>query len=391
MEEKVDLKVLDQIIKDTVRHLEEGKEQITDLAETAQRERKDLQNSLQDVKKETLELIEQVDRMEKEEKGARLRLMEVSRDFEKYTETDIKDAYNNARDIQVQLGLLREQEGQMRIRRDQMEYSLRRMEFYVERAEALVSTVGIALKFLLDNLMGVGIKLEEMQQRQMLGLRVIKAQEEERKRVAREIHDGPAQSMANLVLRAEICEKLMDKRPGEVRGELASLKEMVKDSLQDVRKIIFELRPMVLDDLGIIPALKRYISDFQAKNEINVEFKVSSNIQVRMGDTLEIAVFRIIQEALNNVSKHAQADTVLVYLEQMESQVNLRVKDDGKGFDWNREMDLEKSDSYGLLGVRERVELLEGELKIITAPGEGTDIFVRIPIKNGKEREKKSK
>lgn len=387
MEEKVNIPMLDQIIKDTVKHLEEGKQQISDFAETAHMERQELYGSLQAVKKETLELIDQVDRKEEEEKKARLRLMEVSRDFDKYSEEDIKNAYNQARDIQIQLGLLRGQEAQMRIRRDQMDISLRRMDDYVERAENLVSTVGIALNFLMSNLVGVGLKIEEMQQRQLLGLRIIKAQEEERKRVAREIHDGPAQSMANLVLRAEICEKLLDKQPGDVRQELISLKDMVKNSLQDVRKIIFELRPMVLDDLGIIPALKRYIADFQEKNDISVDFKSTANTRVRMSGTLEIAVFRIIQEALNNVSKHSHAQSVSVHVEQVESVINIRVKDDGQGFKWEQAMDPGKTDSYGLLGMRERVELLEGEFKINTSPGQGTDIFVRIPIKEGNEKE----
>lgn len=378
---KIDLKVLDQIIKDTVKHLEDGKRQITDFAATGRAELKELRASLKNVQKETLLLIEQVDRLEKEEKEARLRLMEVSRDFERYTEEDIKEAYNHAREIQIQLGRLRGQEAQMRIMRDQMELSVRRLTDYVERAENLVSTVGIALNFLVSNLKGIGLKLEEMQQRQLLGLRIIRAQEEERKRVAREIHDGPAQSMANLVLRAEICEKMMERRPEDLRMELLSLKEMVKDSLQDVRKIIFELRPMVLDDLGIIPALNRYIAEFEKESNLSVEFITTGNNQARLSSTLEIAVFRIVQEALSNVKKHARANLVIVHVEQMESQINLRVKDDGQGFDLAQVMEGNKGDSFGLLGMRERVELLEGELKIVTGPQQGTDIFVKIPIK----------
>jgi len=380
MEQKVDLPMLDKLIKDTVKHLEEGTQQISEFAGMAQREREELQASLQKVKKETLDLIGQVDLMEKEEEEARRRLIAISRDFENYTGEDIVNAYNHARKIQVQIGLLRGQKLQVNIRQ-QIELSLQRMAEYVERAESLAATVGMAMNFLLGNLLGLGLKIEEMQQRQLLGMHIIRAQEEERKRVAREIHDGPAQSMANLVLRTEICEKMLEKQPEGLRRELISLKEMVRSSLQDVRKIIFELRPMMLDDLGIIPALKRYIADFKQKNGIAVEFETINNHRIRLGSTMEIAVFRIIQEALRNVSKHTRAATVIVHLEQAEDRINLRVKDDGQGFDLARAMDAGKSRSYGLLGMRERVELMKGELKIITKPGAGTDIFVSIPLK----------
>jgi len=379
MEQKVDLPMLDKLIQDTIQHLQEGTQQICAFARTAEREREELQACLQKVKKETLELIGQVDCMEKEELEARHRLIEISRDFENYSGEDIVNAYNHARKIQLQLGLLRGQKLQVNIRQ-QIEISLQRMTEYVERAENLAATVGVAMNFLLSNLLGVGLKIEEMQQRQLLGMHIIRAQEEERKRVAREIHDGPAQSMANLVLRTEICEKMLEKQPEGLRQELISLKEMVRSSLQDVRKIIFELRPMMLDDLGIIPALKRYIADFQQKNGVAVEFEAINNNRIRLGSALEITVFRIFQEALSNVSKHARAATVSVYLEQAEGRINLRIKDDGQGFALAQAMDMGKGKSYGLLGMRERVELMQGELKIITRPGEGTDIFASIPL-----------
>ncbi len=375
MDEKVDLSM--SLIKDAIKLLEEGKQQISEFAKMAHVEREELRISLQAVKKETLDLIELFDRIEERKKARRLK--EINQEQKSYIEGDVKKDNKQARDVQNQFGLMRGQETQMRIRH-QIELSLQRMNDYVEESESLVSTVGINLNQLVANLVGVGHKMEEMQQRQLLGLRIIRAQEEERKRVAREIHDGPAQSMANLVLRAEICEKLLDKQPENLRQELSSLKEMVRNSLQDVRKIIFELRPMVLDDLGIIPALKRYVAEFQQKNEIAVEFKATGNNQKRLSGTLEIAVFRIIQEALNNVSKHARAHSVIVNVEQNESRISLRVKDDGKGFDWEHAIDPGKNDSYGLLGMRERVELLQGKFKIITTPGQGTDILVKIPL-----------
>ncbi len=384
MTEKVELSQIDKIIKETIKRLEEGKEQIYGIGETARQERNELRDTIAKIKQEVLETIDKVDELEKQEKKARVHLMKVSREYERYTEEDVKDAYNHARDIQIQLGLLRGQEQQLRLRRDQMEMALRRLNETVEKAENLTSTVGVALNYLLTNLQGVGFQIEAIQQKQQLGLRVIKAQEEERKRVAREIHDGPAQSMANVVLRVEICEKLLDKDPEEVRQELSDLKGLVKASLRDVRQIIFDLRPMVLDDLGLVPALKRYFSELEDTSSLIVDYRAEVKHEERLSSTLEIAIFRIIQEAINNVLKHSGARIVTVRLETAEEQINVRIKDDGCGFDLDKAMEGSQNDNYGLIGIRERVQLLEGDFKVNTAPGKGTDVLVKIPLEDQK-------
>jgi len=126
----------------------------------------------------------------------------------------------------------------------------------VEKADNLISQIGISLSYLTGDLENVSLQIEDMKQKRLLGIRIIKAQEEERQRVAREIHDGPAQSMSNIVLKAEICERLVDSDPEKAKDELRTLKSVVRDTLRDVRKIIYDLRPMSLDDLGLIPTLQ---------------------------------------------------------------------------------------------------------------------------------------
>lgn len=380
MTRTVDLNLLDTIVKETITHIENGKDQISTIAESSRREKEIVHNDLIKAKAETLSTIEQVDKLEIEEKKARLHLMKVSRDFNHYTEDDVKEAYKTASDIQLKLGLLQERERQLRIRRDQLELSLRRLTNMVEKAEDLVSKVGAALSFLASNMKGLGEKIEEIYQKQQLGLRIIKAQEEERRRVARDIHDGPAQSMANVVMRVEICEKLMDRDPDEARKELADLKDVVKQSLQDVRKIIFGLRPMVLDDLGLVPALKRYFAESEEKSDIIIDFSPQGNFQERLNGTQEIAVFRIIQEALHNAQKHGRATMVAVSLEQLPTSIRLMVKDNGCGFDVTEIMAGINTDSYGLLGMRERIDLLDGTFDILSSPGSGTEITVQLPI-----------
>nr|WP_088554097.1 sensor histidine kinase [Calderihabitans maritimus] len=374
----VDVRALDKVIKQTLATLEKSRDQILDIADNARSERERIKAELQEIQNQVKKTIDEVDLLERKEKQARIRLMEVSRNFHKYTEEDMRQAYEKARQLQIRLGLLRERETQLRLRRDQLEISLRKLEETVEKAENLASQVGVVLNFLGGNLQELSNQLEEIQQRQLLGLRIIKAQEEERKRVAREIHDGPAQSLANVILRAEICEKLLAIDPSRVGKELSELKNLVKQSLQDVRKIIFDLRPMVLDDLGLIPTLKRFMANLQEESKLEVDFTVLGQ-EERLAPALEVAVFRLVQEALNNVKKHARASRVQVRLETTPERINVSVKDNGCGFN-PQEVFGGKGESYGLIGMRERVELLEGKINIDSAPGKGTQIRISIPL-----------
>ncbi len=377
----IDVGNLEKIIQQTVEAVEKGKYQIYEIAENARQERDRVKAEVEDLRKQSLETIQRVDELEKKEKQARRHLMKVSKNYEHYGEKDMQEAYEKARRFQMELGLMRERETQLRLRRDQLEFSLRKLNDTVQKAEGLMTQVGVALKFLTENLEDISGQLEELQQRQHFGLRIIKAQEEERKRVAREIHDGPAQTLANLVLRVEICEKLLASQPSTVGKELKELKELIKTSLRDIRKIIFDLRPMVLDDLGIVPALQRYLADFEDKFGLSVEF-IYIGKEVRLKKGIEVTLFRILQEALNNVYKHAGVMQATVKLEITEKQVNLSIIDIGRGFDVEKVLKGEGLESYGVIGMRERVDLLEGKFYIKSAPGRGTEIRIKIPLRN---------
>src|SRR5690606_24427503 len=144
------------------------------------------------------------------------------------------------------------------------------------------------------------------------GLKIIVAQEDERKRIAREIHDGPAQAMANIVLRSEIAERmLMRSEFTAVKEELSDLKSQVRSGLEEVRKIIFNLRPMALDDLGLIPTVRKYIQDFEDRTKVRIRFEVVG-LEKRLPSAMEVAIFRLVQEGLSNVLKHASASYVFV-------------------------------------------------------------------------------
>lgn len=195
---------LERIVSETLSAIEKSKHQIYEIAETARTESDRVKNELQELQRQVMFTIEQVDNLERLEKAARFRLMEVSKNFHKYSEEEVRIAYEKARELQVELGSLREREHQLKLRRNDLERSLRKLMGTVEKAEGLMTQVGVVLEYLGGSLTMINNELEVVNQRRLLAPKIIQAQEEERKRVAREIHDGPAQSMANVVLRTEV-------------------------------------------------------------------------------------------------------------------------------------------------------------------------------------------
>lgn len=379
MDKKPSVKLLDEILDRTLQTLEQGKTEIFDIAENARKEMERAKSEVERIKAETAEIIQEVDQMEIINKKARIRLLEVSRDFDYYTEEEIKAAYEKAEETLIKLSVLREKEDMLRKQRNEFERRLLNMEKTVRKAENLVSQVGVVLDFLLGSLNDLSNQMEDLQQKRQLGVRVIQAQEEERRRVAREIHDGPAQSIANVVFRTEYAEGLLDTNMDAAKKELKDLKAQVRNTLHDIRKIIFDLRPMTLDDLGLIPTLRRYIDKFYEENKITVELLVIGK-EVRMSQSVEVTVFRIVQEALNNIHKHAKTTRAMIKVEFQRGHLNLVIEDYGVGFDLEKVMSsITERESYGLLSLNERAELIGGYVKIITAPGKGTKILVKIP------------
>lgn len=374
---QIDTKLLDSIVKQTVTAIEQGKTQIFDIYEAARNEMENVRRDLERVKQETVDIILKVDDLERQERRARIRLVEVSKNFNVFSEDDIRAAYEETSQLQVKLAVAREQEQSLRLQRDNLEVRMKHLKSTVQKAENLASQVGAALGYLGNQMGSVVNSLESLQQRQLFGAKIIKAQEEERRRVAREIHDGPAQAMANLVFRAEVCERLIDSDLERAKAELKDLREQVRHCLRETRKIIFDLRPMTLDDLGLVPTVRRLLETMKERTGLISEVKMMGE-EKRLEPQFEITLFRLIQEALNNVEKHSKADFVSVKIEFRLSVASVVIEDNGRGFD--TEMN-PRGDSFGLMGMRERISVMGGELTIKSVISKGTQVFVRLPLK----------
>lgn len=204
--------------------------------------------------------------------------------------------------------------------------------------------------------------------------------EEERMRIARDMHDGPAQSMANLVLQAEILERLIQRDPGMVVKELSDFKDGVRAVLDDTRRLIFDLRPMTLDDLGLVPTLRKFVREFADRAGVEAQLRVVGE-ESRLPQSLEPTIFRIVQEALNNARKHARARSVEVVITFAPEAVHATVRDDGIGMDLpGVEARLEARRKLGLVSMRERAELEKGILQIRSQPGQGTEVRASFPV-----------
>jgi two-component system, NarL family, sensor histidine kinase DegS len=204
---------------------------------------------------------------------------------------------------------------------------------------------------------------------------VIQAQELERKRLSNRMHDGPAQALSNFILQVEIAQRLFDIDTDQARDELDELKANASSTFTKVRDFIFELRPMMLDDLGLTPTLRHYFDAFKEQNEIEVHF-TASGTERRLESYLEIMIFRAVQELVSNAARHSQASTIRTHIDTNEERVVVDVEDDGQGF--NEEQAMETS--MGIKVIKERVDILNGEFNIDTAIGQGTRIGFTIPI-----------
>lgn len=224
---------------------------------------------------------------------------------------------------------------------------------------------------------------EELSQKEQIRAQLlekaISAQEEERKRIARELHDETSQALTSLVVGLKVLEGLHD--PAQIKTQVSELRELAAATLDSVHGLALELRPSVLDDLGLVAAVQRHVSTQSRKYGLEVDFHTTGLNGTRLPAETETAVYRIIQEALTNVARHSGATAASVVLERRRGALVAIIEDNGHGFD--AEALLAREQSLGLHGMRERSFLVGGKLTIESSPGGGTSVFVEVPLELG--------
>jgi two-component system sensor histidine kinase UhpB len=217
------------------------------------------------------------------------------------------------------------------------------------------------------------------QYRQDMARVMLKGMEEERKRLARELHDETCQSLTSVIVNLEaVCQQMPEDSPTTQR--LKMTQEVARATLDDTRRFMFDLRPSVLDDLGLVPAIRWYISQRVLPEGIAAEFQ-STGLEDRLAEELETALFRIIQESITNAIKHGRARRIQISLARQGDQVKAVVRDDGSGFDLARLHRGELHSGMGLYGMYERARLVGGSIQIDSAPGRGTTMRATVPVR----------
>ena len=205
---------------------------------------------------------------------------------------------------------------------------------------------------------------------------------EERTRIACEIHDGLVQSLAGVNFKLDLCQQLVRKNPKASLTTIKESKAQLKLAIQEARQVIFNLRPLHYDKMELIPALTNYLKSYETQSHITAKFSVTGDEQILFPRT-KIFLFRIIQEALSNVQKHAKADRVSIQLEIDLEMLRITITDNGIGFDMETVLrDPEKWDHFGIRGILERARLVGGEGRIESKKGQGTKIIVEVPLVN---------
>lgn len=376
----LDTMELNQIIKKIIDEIASSREQILQIVDSIRNEQERLLSELAQITKEIHKVIDEVDTLEKQDKVMRMRLAEVSANFKRFIESDIKAAYEKASDSRVKLITKRSEETNLKERRYSLELALKRLLENIVAGEKIISQISIALGYLEGGILNV---LEDADRNSeiLTGIKVLEAQENERKRIARDIHDGPAQHMASVIMRVDICKKVLVRNLQDGLMELDDLKNSVKTALKEVRSIIFNLRPASLEDMGLNEVIEETVKGIIQESGIDTHFKLKSN-PTNLNTIIQVAVYRVVQEIFNNIRKHARAKHAEVKLDFGTDSLALVISDDGVGFNVEEALNKAKTTgtSYGLLSMLDRVKQLQGDIEIKSSERTGTIYYVKLPI-----------
>lgn len=377
--ERTKVKSIDEIREEMIETVTGSKSDIFRISEQCRKDYKSLTNELAEIKETMTQLVEEEQQLQVQVDQARDSLSEVSKNFKNFTENEIREAYERAHQLQMDLSINWQFKKQLLEKSNDLEQRLLSVNETIDRAEQLLSQFSVVMNYLQSDLKYFGEAYEHAKAKQDFGLKIIEAQEEERKRLSREIHDGPAQMLANVIVRSDLIERVYRENGADAAfSEINSFKKMVRSALYEVRRIIYDLRPMALDDLGLVPTLRKYLRTIEEyHNHSQIQFE-NIGLELRLPPKYEVALFRMIQESVQNALKHANARQIKVRLEISHTAVSVSIKDNGVGFDLNQK----KPESFGIIGMKERVELLNGEITFDSKIGKGTSVFIRVPLIN---------
>ncbi len=338
--------------KEEINQWEALKKSVEDALEQAKREMEEIDLMLEQSQLE-------VNRLAQRNASISAHLQQVQGQFDSLPRADIRMAYDSALDSQQRLFVMR---GQL----EKLQSDQAHLERYISIVERVLHAMEVEPQAVKKKGSSATVETVEM---------MVQAQEAERQRLARQMHDGPAQALSNFILQTEIAMRLFDLDQEKARDELNNLKLSATRTFQKVRDFIFDFRPMMLDDLGLIPTLKRYVEAYKDQPSMDIRLSITGS-ERRLETYLEVMVFRAIQELVTNAIRHSQATQVKIQLDMGDNNVRVSVDDNGKGFDVET---LDEKSNLGLKVIRDRAEMLGGFMEVDSVSGQGTRVTFQIP------------
>jgi two-component system sensor histidine kinase DegS len=344
--------------------VETGAKSLEQFLEECSKEYEQTQRELKEIDLLIQQTTAEVERLAQRDTQVTNRLRQIEAALDTMPREDIQEAYTTVLDTQQRLFTM---QGQL----EKLQSNQRNMTRYLDLLRVILEIT--------DQAEHGPQALDEGEPAQPLVVRIIEAQERERQRLSRQMHDGPAQSLTNLILQAEICERLFDTQPERARSELANLTGAVAATFQTVKGFILNLRPMMLDDLGVVPTLRRYVDSFSDNSGVLTHLTVMGK-ERRLASHKEVTIFRIVQELLNNAVEHGHASSVQINLDIGDELVRVSVEDNGSGFELTDTLASPDADRLGLATMRERVEMLGGQIRFDSGLGRGTKVSFELPV-----------
>jgi len=373
------LDLLEEVMDRIIEAMDKGRNEVFFIRQNCHDQEESIRQEINGIMAEREQLKADLTVANEKERLSRLHLMEVSQDFQTFSEEAIKTAYEEARLIQVVVLEIKERKKYLERRNEELNQLIEQVNLISERAERLMNHTNIAIKLLMGNIDRITNVIEGANREQMLEMWIIESQESERRKIARDLHDGPAKSLASLLIRLNFIEQMIPKQDNaELLNELYKVETIGRDSLEEIRKLIFDLKPTFIHEDGLINTMKEYFDSYEAKHGLEINFAAIGKIR-KFELALEIALFRIVQEAITNVRKHSGSSKVSVRIEETGNMLLLLIEDKGKGF--NAEKNPSSQENFGIMGMKERVELFGGVIDIVSSPGGGTQVHVKVPLR----------
>jgi two-component system, NarL family, sensor histidine kinase DegS len=351
------------------RDIADPKEQ---LVESITQEMKRIKDKLSEIKGQIEQTQMVVDREQQRNADIATELRTIQDNIETVPRQDIRTKYDEAIDARFRLTTMRGQLEKFQANRESLEGEqtmLAQMLNKLQGVDMLASSN--------DSGSEVGVV-----GRSVNIVRIVQAQEEEKLRLARLMHDGPAQSLTNFILQTEICQRLFDRDPARAAEELNNLKTTASVTFQKVRDFIFDLRPMMLDDLGVVPTARRYVDSFKDKNDIDTKLELLGE-ERRLESHREVMLFRGMQDLMGHARDYASATELVIRLDMSSDRIKVDVEDNGRGFDAEAAFTGDETHldprAQGLLTLKEKFELVGGSLAVTSSETDGSHIHLELP------------